>query len=129
MQTACDVFRSMISYMPVENKMSIKINGSHLYVQNLQDRGSLENLLCLDWCLMIPGFGTVIFQQLPSKNLLSIFSILVPVDHAVIIGFLRYVMSPPIRKSGHNNALQAALSTGILQVSFSPTLFIMKNNN
>lgn len=28
----------------------------------------------------------------------------------------KYVMSPPIRKSGHGNALQAALSTGILQL-------------
>lgn len=30
----------------------------------------------------------------------------------------RYVMSPPIRAAGHDRALQAALSMGILQVSF-----------
>ena len=90
-------------------------------------KGTLPQGLA-DAAVSVPGFGTMIFQQLPSKNLLSIFTILVPVDHAVIIGFLRYVMSPPIRKSGHNNALQAALSTGILQVSFSRTLFIMKSN-
>ncbi|TYH04547.1 hypothetical protein ES288_A08G015400v1 [Gossypium darwinii] len=28
----------------------------------------------------------------------------------------KYVMSPPIRESGHNKALQAALSTGVLQL-------------
>jgi len=28
----------------------------------------------------------------------------------------KYVMSPPIRESGHNKALQAALSTGLLQL-------------
>lgn len=28
----------------------------------------------------------------------------------------RYVMSPPIRESGHDKALQAALSNGVLQV-------------
>ena len=31
----------------------------------------------------------------------------------------RFVMSPPIRASGHDKALQAALSTGILQVPTS----------
>jgi hypothetical protein len=29
----------------------------------------------------------------------------------------RYVMSPPIREAGHGKALQAALSSGILQVT------------
>uniref|UniRef100_A0A452XDU6 Amidohydrolase-related domain-containing protein n=2 Tax=Aegilops tauschii subsp. strangulata TaxID=200361 RepID=A0A452XDU6_AEGTS len=29
----------------------------------------------------------------------------------------KYVMSPPIREAGHNKALQAALSSGILQVT------------
>nr|XP_045088162.1 dihydropyrimidinase-like [Aegilops tauschii subsp. strangulata] len=28
----------------------------------------------------------------------------------------KYVMSPPIREAGHNKALQAALSSGILQL-------------
>lgn len=38
-----------------------------------------------------------------------------------LIFFLnRYVMSPPIRAAGHNQALQAALSTGVLQVHNSP---------
>lgn len=32
------------------------------------------------------------------------------------VSCVRYVMSPPIRPSGHDKALQAALSTGILQV-------------
>lgn len=32
----------------------------------------------------------------------------------------RYVMSPPIRAAGHSQALQAALSTGVLQVHNSP---------
>jgi len=32
--------------------------------------------------------------------------------------YFRYVMSPPIRPVGHGKALQDALSTGILQVSF-----------
>ena len=42
-----------------------------------------------------------------------------------VINFLilvpnRYVMSPPIPPAGHNQALQAALSTGVLQVHNSP---------
>ena len=32
------------------------------------------------------------------------------------VSCVRYVMSPPIRSSGHDKALQAALSTGVLQV-------------
>ncbi|KAB1227520.1 Dihydropyrimidinase [Morella rubra] len=32
------------------------------------------------------------------------------------LSYFRYVMSPPIRASGHDKALQAALSTGILQL-------------
>ncbi|KAF9594007.1 hypothetical protein IFM89_026719, partial [Coptis chinensis] len=36
----------------------------------------------------------------------------------------RYVMSPPIRKLGHGKALQAALSTGTLQVTFSLADFL-----
>lgn len=35
------------------------------------------------------------------------------------LSYFRYVMSPPIRASGHDKALQAALSTGVLQVSTS----------
>ncbi|KAB1227517.1 Dihydropyrimidinase [Morella rubra] len=31
------------------------------------------------------------------------------------LSYFRYVMSPPIRASGHDKALQAALSTGVLQ--------------
>lgn len=38
--------------------------------------------------------------------------------HHMIISCNRYVMSPPIRKSGHAEALQAALAGGILQVPF-----------
>ncbi|TXG73458.1 hypothetical protein EZV62_002037 [Acer yangbiense] len=34
----------------------------------------------------------------------------------IIFSYFRYVMSPPIRASGHNKALQAALSSGVLQL-------------
>ncbi|KAH9741759.1 Dihydropyrimidinase [Citrus sinensis] len=36
--------------------------------------------------------------------------------HSDFVTAAKYVMSPPIRASGHNKALQAALATGILQL-------------
>ncbi|XP_042508304.1 dihydropyrimidinase-like [Macadamia integrifolia] len=45
------------------------------------------------------------------------FSLLVRPCLRIMCSFMfRYVMSPPIRKSGHDKALQAALSRGVLQL-------------
>jgi dihydroorotase-like cyclic amidohydrolase len=65
---------------------------------------------------MILGFGILTSQLLQSKRETS--SLVCSSDYIslYLICACRYVMSPPIREAGHGKALQAALSSGILQV-------------
>ncbi|KAB2015293.1 hypothetical protein ES319_D08G014500v1 [Gossypium barbadense] len=51
-------------------------------------------------------------QNWPVQGLISKF----PLWDPDFITAAKYVMSPPIRESGHNKALQAALSTGVLHL-------------
>lgn len=68
---------------------------------------------------MIHGFGILTSQLLQSKwennsvvMFFGLYFIFISYDAS------RYVMSPPIREAGHGKALQAALSSGILQVTY-----------
>lgn len=76
---------------------------------------------------MILSFGILTSGLLPSMcNLLTTAVSSVFCVYFIFLTFCfnllicRYVMSPPIRSSGHNRALQAALSTGLLQVNLFP---------
>jgi hypothetical protein len=65
---------------------------------------------------MILGFGILTSQLLQSKLENKLTSIFFGLYLMYLICASRYVMSPPIREAGHGKALQAALSSGILQL-------------
>jgi hypothetical protein len=67
---------------------------------------------------MILGFRILTSQLLQSKWENSLVAMFLGL-YIIFISYnaSRYVMSPPIREAGHGKALQAALSSGILQVT------------